>query len=618
MKQMLLGIFGSSYKEGKYSDDDFTSEDDTKEDASKIDTTKGIKSHDNADIEKGVNNNIVTIAETSYSAITSVQPRRPFSASGIISPLVLNEEEDPNESSSIYIDSEDEVSYYSSDEESSSEEDLPYELAEIDLKSVFLTKTVGDGITQISYVDKGTMYLASNGSSFSIFLTLHREKLKRLSNNKSVGTITYVKTKATPKGIMLASVYHERRKDLELESRYMKEFAKRTSYWEVIPEKGLQRDPGSVEYVSKDGQRFIYSLDKKSLHRFERECAKTKEGDIATTRLSDEEGGSTYNISFDNHIQRNMSLLEPTEVSSKEEEEEEEEEDIIDGNPFVVKEEMITSETKDPIKDRRQELLTNLLGGEKQYVLASEREFIVYEHLMVLKLSLFPFFEVTRNFCKEARVRCIYGRDSINSYRRYLENQLSPNEYFPKLDRALIQESRNVVWGPYDVPDYSVSHFRTGEGEGEEEETKKGKTLKDKKIVPPDVISIATDIAHLSDRLREESVCVDSQWSNILHKNLKEDNTPLTFLTMEAMCSEWCKHSEDCIQIIEAYRFLFAVSSDIEGFVNATNSPDSRQKYSGVFIESQMFRTFCNALANIRKWETMYIRNAFTDKTENI
>lgn len=563
-----------------------------------------------------------------------------------------------SESSGDYADTDD---FNSSDFTDSSEDDdisssddsfeETYSFAELPLKGLSTSEMISDGTIRIIYNNGNIVYLCPIRSNFGYFLESHREEIRRRCSTKE-GGITVIKTKTTPKGIVLDSIRIESNKDRKERAMQMKNFETRNGFMEHVPdfflkmkmERSSEDETGESDDEDQDVRVVI---NKKSLFSF-RNTLNKEGGDLATIpKILDgipnkDKDSDIEAVMFGEEEKDEFRVRIAPDISQKEIEEEEEEEE--EHSPVVIPRhthqheeakfgEKIPFEEKkhisalehEAMKEQAKAMILGLLSAEEKYYIASEVEFLLYEKLFDYTGALFPFMTQTKAFCQTLRERRLYGSNALNTYKKFIDRTMVTHKgYVPPEDIEELLKNRKGGEGSEReqhharVPFISTTMGDTKEETSEESGSSSTTTSTTKQPSVVDKFLSTSTYPSLREQDTKdilEGKKLDEKWKAVAEKCEHIDGIPLTVLTMEAMCSQWTDVSQFSIALVEAYQNLFTIACCIEKEVDAVTQIEDRAKNGGVFMSTEQYRALRNGLACIRSRKKYIITTTFEGRS---
>lgn len=524
---------------------------------------------------------------------------------------------------------EDDEYDYESSEDSSFD---TFSFADLPLKDILTTRRLDDGVIRVTYLNKITAYICTSKSNFGCFLENHREEVRRKGSTKE-GTITVVKTKTTPKGLVLESIRLETERDIKERAMQMKNFHMRNGFMEHVPDYFLNM---KMKHSSDDEDDYEGEIDengeeedvrvvinKSTLSNFRRNLTSGTTKDIATVDaigkhdLDKKQQSDIESTILNDDIDVVISSDVPrTQVDNSElvhvHGSRQVEAEIGKEVPMEEKEHLSVLE-RESRRERAKAMIIGLLNNESTYYVASESEYLLYRGLFDYTGAIFPFMTQTKAFCKEIREKGLYGGNALNTYRKFISHTMVTSNYFipPEDVQELLKEKDKTSEIVHSPPHVST--------EGTSEESGSYNTCNSSKN-----LSGVESFLSASERytFREQSTKsvmegekLNEKWSRVSKRCEKDDGIPLTILTMEAMCAQWEEVSRFSIALMEAYQNLFAVTSCIENEVDATAQIDEQARHGGVFVSTNQFRALRNALACIRNRKQNIIKCTFEGRS---
>jgi len=561
-------------------------------------------------------------------------------------------------------------------------------------KYIVSSAVISDGVYIIVLAKGNRLYLAEIGCPMAKYILFHRGTTSRMSRRK-LAPPTYLKTKKTAKGIMLASVLEEQDSDKRYLAMALKDYSKRTSFTEKVDESHLDEDgsdPNNVTCIYQ-GRRVVVTSDVKGYEEqlrhfttvgdtgipdiamdpdseYESKESPTngdsigKEPDSdplidielgstsADMRNSKLLGSSSIPPKIDIVISKEEVGIEETTARGHDKEEahsyadyeEEGEDEYTDDEYDEERKSAITQETHSK-KGRRhpnrtirrkvsasevtytsnkERFLLEYLGGCKEYLVVRESEVLLYEEIARLVTSVHPFMELTHAFCEESMKLGSYSKRTIGTFKDFISSQMEEQTGFiiPRTQEEKQVRQAAVRSNLAQLRDHvPLHHTSSGISSEPRDFDIREDHLSSGSSTPSGIAfssfataeSAITAIQEETDHILEEKEKCEENWQELETRACSTyDGVPLSVFAMKTLSTEYFKHSEDCVMLMESLRMLYIICTQIESVAPEITSPKLRTDIGGFVIEESLFRSMRNCIACIRKHESALMRATIT------
>lgn len=575
-------------------------------------------------------------------------------------------------------------------------------------KDIVSSAVISDGVYIIVFNKGNRLYIAETGCPMAKYILFHRGVTSRMSRRK-LAPPTYLKTKKTAKGIMLASVLEEQDSDKRYLAMALKDYSKRTSFTEKVDESHLDdndSDPNNVACIYQ-GRRVIVTSDpidyENQLRRFE-SVGRVDTPDIAMDLDTEDEEEDEHRKSHANNdgigkepspealldvelgsplsTPGSQRLLETPETASKiniviaegveigdtkrrdyekekvyvysdledddEEGEEDEEEDSEEDYEYrrqregtspmanegghtkkgmrhpnrTIRRKVSASEVT--YTSNKERFLLEYLGGCKEYLVVRESEVLLYEEIARLVTSVHPFMELTHAFCEESMKLGSYSKRTIGTFKDFISSQMEEQTGFiiPRTQEEKQVRQAAVRSNLAQLRDHvPLHHTSSGISSEPRDFDIREDHLSSGSSTPSGIAfssfataeSAITAIQEETDHILEEKEKCEENWQELETRACSTyDGVPLSVFAMKTLSTEYFKHSEDCVMLMESLRMLYIICTQIESVAPEITSPKLRTDIGGFVIEESLFRSMRNCIACIRKHESALMRATIT------